>query len=152
MNTPVAIAGAGPVGLALACALGHHGVGCVVLEEDEALSRHSKAPGVLPRTLEIFRAWGVLDRFLDAGTLVTRPRIWSASTREPIVTIDFGPLEEMTSVPGLLVIPQNRTEALLRDHAAARGLADLRFGHRVTGFEQAESGGPVGGPPVRVAR
>ncbi|MGH7390536.1 MAG: FAD-dependent monooxygenase [Candidatus Rokuibacteriota bacterium] len=155
MRTPVAIAGAGPVGLALACALGHHGVGCVVLEEDEALSRHSKAPGVLPRTLEIFRAWGVLDRFLDAGTLLTRPSVWSPGGREPIVTIDLGPLEEMTAVPGLLIIPQNRTEALLRDHAVARGLADLRFGHRVTGFEQGDAGvsvavEPVTGAPYRV--
>jgi 2-polyprenyl-6-methoxyphenol hydroxylase-like FAD-dependent oxidoreductase len=155
MNTPVAIAGAGPVGLALACALGHHGVGCVVLEEDEALSRHSKAPGVLPRSLEIVRAWGVLDRFLDTGTLLTRPRIWSAGTREPIVTIDLGPLEEMTAVPGVLIIPQNRTEALLRDRAVALGLADLRFGHRVSGFEQQDSGvsvavEPVKGAPYRV--
>ena len=96
MRTPVAIAGAGPVGLALACALAHHGVGCTVLEEDEALSRHSKAPGVLPRTLEIFRAWDVLDRFLDAGTLLTRPSVWSPGAREPLVTIDFGPLAELT--------------------------------------------------------
>jgi 2-polyprenyl-6-methoxyphenol hydroxylase-like FAD-dependent oxidoreductase len=155
MKTHVAIAGAGPVGLALACALGRHGVGCIVFEEDEALSRHSKAPGVLPRTLEIFRAWGVLDRFLDAGTLLTRPSIWSAAEREPIVTIDFAPLEEMTAVPGVLIIPQNRTEALLRDHAVALGLADLRFGHRVAGFEQGNAGvsvavEPVKGEPYRV--
>jgi 2-polyprenyl-6-methoxyphenol hydroxylase-like FAD-dependent oxidoreductase len=149
MNSPVAIAGAGPVGLALACALGHHGIGCVVLEEDEALSRYSKAPGVLPRTLEIFRAWGVLDRFLDTGTLLTRPRLWSSGAREPMVTIDLSPLEEMTAVPGVLIIPQNRTEALLRDHAVALGLADLRFGHRVTGFEQRDSGVSVAVEPVK---
>ncbi len=155
MRTPVAIAGAGPVGLALACALAHHGVGCTVLEEDEALSRHSKAPGVLPRTLEIFRAWDVLDRFLDAGTLLTRPSVWSPGAREPLVTIDFGPLAELTAVPGVLIIPQNRTEALLCDHAAARGLADLRFGHRVTGFEERADGvsvlvQPTTGAPYRV--
>jgi 2-polyprenyl-6-methoxyphenol hydroxylase-like FAD-dependent oxidoreductase len=155
MKTPVAIAGAGPVGLALACALGHHGVGCVVLEEDEALSRHSKAPGVLPRTLEIFRAWGVLDLFLGTGTLLTRPRIWSPIARDPIVTIDLGPLVEMTAVPGVLIIPQNRTEALLRDHAVARGLAEVRFGHRVVGFEHGEAGvsvavEPATGAPYRL--
>ncbi|HSE93457.1 MAG TPA: FAD-dependent monooxygenase [Methylomirabilota bacterium] len=155
MKTPVAIAGAGPVGLALACALGHHGVGCVVLEEDETLSRHSKAPGVLPRTLEIFRAWGVLDRFLDTGTLLTRPGVWSPGAREPIVTIDLSQLDEMTAVPGVLIIPQNRTEALLRDHALASGLADVRFGHRVAGFEQGDAGvsvavEPATGAPYRV--
>lgn len=155
MQTPVVIAGAGPVGLALACALGCHGVGCVVLEEDEALSRHSKAPGVLPRTLEVFRAWGVLDRFLETGTLLTRPRVFRPDAREPFVTIDLGPLEEMTAVPGVLIIPQNRTEALLRDHAVAQGLADVRFGHRVVGFEQGEAGvsvavEPATGSPYRL--
>ncbi len=155
MDTPVVIAGAGPVGLALACALGHHGVRCTVLEEDAALSRHSKAPGVLPRTLEILRAWGVLDRFLDAGTLLTRPRVFGPDAPEPIVTVDLSPLEEMTAVPGVLIIPQNRTEALLRDHALASGVADVRFGHRVTGFEQGEIGvsvavEPATGAPYRL--
>ncbi len=157
MGSPAAvvIAGAGPVGLALACALGHHGVGCVVLEEDATLSRHSKAPGVLPRTLEIFRAWGVLDRALEAGTLLTRASIWSPDAGEPLVTIDLDPLREMTAVPGVLIVPQDRTEAVLRDHVVARGLADLRFGHRVAGFEQGESGvsvvvEPAAGAPYRI--
>jgi len=151
MDAPVVIAGAGPVGLALSCALGHHGVASVVLEEDEALSRHSKAPGVLPRTLEVFRAWGVLDRVLAAGTLLTRPTVWSATSKQPLMTIDLAPLAEMTAVPGLLFIPQDRTEEALRDHALALGRADLRFGHRVTGFQQGDSGVAVDVEPARGA-
>ncbi|HXH84915.1 MAG TPA: FAD-dependent monooxygenase [Candidatus Tectomicrobia bacterium] len=155
MTVPVVVAGAGPVGLALACALGHHGVACVVLEEDDGLSRHSKAPGILPRTLEVFRAWGVLDAAIAAGTMLTRPSVWSPDAREPLLTIDLGPLDEMTAAPGLLVLPQNRTEAVLRDHVVVHGLAELRFGHRVAGFEQGEAGvavlvEPATGTPYRI--
>jgi 2-polyprenyl-6-methoxyphenol hydroxylase-like FAD-dependent oxidoreductase len=139
-DAPVLIAGAGPVGLALAVALAHHGVRSVVLEESADLSRHSKAPGVLPRTLETFAVWGVLDRCLAEGTFLERPQAWAPGRDEPLVTIDLTRLVRTTSAPGVLILPQNRTERILLDHARASGLADVRFGHRVSGFEQDADG------------
>lgn len=139
-DAPVVIAGAGPVGLGLAVGLAHHGVRTVVLEESEALSRHSKAPGVLPRTMEIFAAWGIADRFLDRGVLLTRPRFWAPGRTEPLFTLDLSLLGQMTRTPGIAIIPQSRTEELLLDAARASGLADVRFGQRLTAFDQDESG------------
>lgn len=139
-SPPVVIAGAGPVGLALACGLSEHGVASVVLERKPEPSPHSRAPGVLPRTLEVLRAWGLADRFLAEGTLVTHPAFWAPGAREPSVTIDLSPLADLTAAPGLLIIPQNRTEALLREHVRARGMADVRFGHEVSGFVEHEDG------------
>jgi 2-polyprenyl-6-methoxyphenol hydroxylase-like FAD-dependent oxidoreductase len=133
-SAPVAIAGAGPVGLALSLALAHHGVRSVVLEESPALSEHSKAPGVLPRTLETFATWGILDRFLDRGVFLRQVSGWTPKRAEPLFTIDLSPLEPITAAPGLLVLPQNRTEQLLYEAARATGLVDVRFGHHVTGF------------------
>ena len=75
-DAPVVIVGAGPVGLSLALGLGHHGVRSIVLERKRALDPHSRALGILPRTMEIFRAWGVLDPFVDAGRLLTCVGIW----------------------------------------------------------------------------
>ncbi|MGH7278034.1 MAG: FAD-dependent monooxygenase [Candidatus Rokuibacteriota bacterium] len=140
MTAPVVIAGAGPVGLALAVGLAHHGVRSVVLEESPRLSEHSKAPGILPRTLEILAAWGLLDRFLDRGFLLSRPQLWMPGRDRPLLTIDLTPLGEMTIVPGVLILPQHRTEQLLLEAAHGSGLADIRFDHRVTGLEQDASG------------
>ena len=140
LTAPVAIAGAGPVGLALAVGLAHHGIGSVVLEESPSLSAHSKAPGVLPRTLEIFAGWNVLEPFLDRGTFLTQPSGWTPGRDEPVFTIDLSPLAETTAIPGVLIIPQHRTEQLLFEAASATGLVDVRFGHRVTGFEQDGAG------------
>ncbi|MBI2203432.1 MAG: FAD-dependent monooxygenase [Candidatus Rokubacteria bacterium] len=134
------IAGAGPVGLALAVGLAHHGVRSVVLEESPRLSEHSKAPGILSRTLEIFSAWGILDRFLSRGTLLRRPELWTPGRDTPLLTIDLSPLGGMTIVPGMLILPQNRTEEILFDVASASGLVDVRFGHRVTSFTEDGSG------------
>jgi 2-polyprenyl-6-methoxyphenol hydroxylase-like FAD-dependent oxidoreductase len=75
---PVIVVGAGPVGLSLALALARHGVRSVVLEKETALRPHSRAVGVLPRTLEIFRAWGVLEPFLASGELLTRVSLYRA--------------------------------------------------------------------------
>lgn len=52
---PVAISGAGPVGLAVALGLARAGVHSVVLEKKPDLDLHSRATLILPRTLEIFR-------------------------------------------------------------------------------------------------
>jgi 2-polyprenyl-6-methoxyphenol hydroxylase-like FAD-dependent oxidoreductase len=44
-RTPVAIVGAGPVGLSLALGLARHGVRSVLLERSANTSQTSKAPG-----------------------------------------------------------------------------------------------------------
>jgi 2-polyprenyl-6-methoxyphenol hydroxylase-like FAD-dependent oxidoreductase len=136
VTTPVVIAGAGPVGLALAVGLAHHGVRSVVLEESPRLSEHSKAPGILSRTLEIFAAWGVLERFLERGAVLARPQLWVPGRETPLLTVDLTPLGEMTLVPGVLILPQHRTEELLLEAAQRSGLAEVRFDHRLTGFGQ----------------
>jgi 2-polyprenyl-6-methoxyphenol hydroxylase-like FAD-dependent oxidoreductase len=143
------------VGLAMAAGLAHHDVKSIVLEEDEELSRHSKAPGILPRTLEIFRSLGVVERFIAEGTFLTRVQVWlapqalgnAAADRRhvpgagtPLAALDLDVLRELTAFPGVLILPQDKIERLLYEHVARTGLTDVRFGHGVTGFEQDDSG------------
>src|SRR5688500_1602461 len=130
----IGIAGAGPVGLALAIGLARHGVSSVVLEESDALSEHSKAVGVLPRTLETFATWGILDPFVEQGYYLRQIRPWSVKRNAPLLTIDLSPLDPVTVAPGVLILPQNRTERLLYEAARATGRVDVRLGHRVAEF------------------
>ncbi|HEY9898194.1 MAG TPA: FAD-dependent monooxygenase [Pantanalinema sp.] len=140
MADRVLIAGAGPVGLSLALGLSHHGIPSIVLEEDEGLSTQSKALGCHARTLEILRAWGVRDRFLAAGTFLSRIALWTPGRPTPQATVDLSILSALTSDPGLLVLAQDRTEALLLERLGELGLADVRFGAKLTGFRQDASG------------
>ncbi|MFN3432117.1 MAG: FAD-dependent oxidoreductase, partial [Candidatus Sericytochromatia bacterium] len=136
----VVIAGAGPVGLSLALGLSVHGVRSIVLERKAELSKHSRAAGVLTRTLEIFKQWGVLDAFEDLGTRLRQATLHRADTNRPIATLNWDLLADETATPGLLVLPQGDTEALLLRWATVHGLSDVRFGHTVTGFLQDADG------------
>jgi 2-polyprenyl-6-methoxyphenol hydroxylase-like FAD-dependent oxidoreductase len=50
-ESPVLIVGGGPVGLSLALGLARHGVRSTLFEAKSELDPHSRALGILPRTL-----------------------------------------------------------------------------------------------------
>src|SRR6266478_6606394 len=64
---PVAIVGAGPVGLAAAIDLAQQGVPCVVLDDNDSVSDGSRAICWAKRTLEIFDRLGVAGRMTAKG-------------------------------------------------------------------------------------
>jgi 2-polyprenyl-6-methoxyphenol hydroxylase-like FAD-dependent oxidoreductase len=150
IEVPVIVVGAGPVGLSLALGLARHGVRSVVLEKEPAHLPYSRALGVLPRTLEIFRAWGVLDEFLASGELRTVIPIYRAGKTAPEAVIDLGILSRHTATPGVLILPQDGTEAILLRCVREAGRTDVRFAHAATGFREDPSGvnvqvAPAGG-------
>ncbi|WP_308293960.1 FAD-dependent monooxygenase [Streptomyces sp. UNOC14_S4] len=61
------MAGAGPVGLTLAVGLAWRGVRHLVLEQPDGTVGHPKAGTVGPRSMELFRRWGLADRIRAAG-------------------------------------------------------------------------------------
>src|SRR5262245_43716840 len=67
IDTPVFIVGGGPVGLAMALLLDRFGVDCVVAERDPATTEHPKSRGCFPRTMELFRQWGIEDAIRAVG-------------------------------------------------------------------------------------
>jgi 2-polyprenyl-6-methoxyphenol hydroxylase-like FAD-dependent oxidoreductase len=130
-SAPVVIVGAGPVGLSTALGLAHHGVQSILVERVTTPSVGSKAFGVWGRTLEVFDAWGLSRALLDAGDprdAISPVRI---DTGRPIFTIDFACLAGESPMPGLLLIPQNSTERVLRDAAKASALITWVSGEAV---------------------
>ncbi len=67
MQTDVLIAGAGPVGLALALDLAKRGVACVVVDKGDGVVTHSKMGVVSVRSMEFCRRWGVAESVRQAG-------------------------------------------------------------------------------------
>lgn len=66
-STRVFISGGGPVGLALALLLDRFEVPFVVVERSPKTTDHPKSRGCWPRTMEIFRLWGVEDKIRARG-------------------------------------------------------------------------------------
>jgi 2-polyprenyl-6-methoxyphenol hydroxylase-like FAD-dependent oxidoreductase len=135
-RVPVAIVGAGPVGLALALGLARHGVRSLVLERAATTSSTSKAAGIHVRTREILRRWGVEAAFLDEGTLLDRVTVRRVGDGRRLFEVDLRTLVAEARDPGLLILEQDRTEALLLDAVVASGHAEVRFGAEVTGLAQ----------------
>src|SRR5665213_564544 len=128
-NVTVLIAGAGPVGLALAVELTRWGVPCRIVEKAEAATPYSKALVVWPRTLEHFATAGCAAEFLDAGRPITRAEIRAGTRR--IARIDFTGIE--TPYPYALFVPQSETERLLEEYLGRLGVTVERR-IELTGF------------------
>lgn len=134
------IVGAGPVGLSLALGLARHGIRSVVFEKNERTSRHSKAPGIQPRTLEIFRQWGVFDSVRAEGTSLRKLEWTSAEDDTTLLALDLNVLEAEMADPMLLILEQSRTEDILLQAVRETGLCDVRFEHEVVSVEALAGG------------
>lgn len=148
---PTLIIGAGPAGLATACALAQRGVACRVIDRRAGPSARSKANLLNPRTLEALAGLGVADALLGAGVPIRRTLI----RRGGRVVADFGtPPFPQTPYPFALHLPQPALEATLAARLAALGVA-VEWGVALRDFRQdgggvtAELAGPGGDERVR---
>ena len=62
----VIIVGGGPVGVGLSLELGLRGIDCVVIERHKELANIPKGQSLMPRTLEHFYTWGIVDEVREA--------------------------------------------------------------------------------------
>jgi len=139
-ETPVLIVGGGPVGLALALGLARQNVHSTLFETKSEIDPHSRALGILSRTLEIFRGWGIYDRFVSEGEFLSKVRIWIARRPRPAFEMDLSVLKKITAADGILILPQNETERLLLECVKAAGHTEVLLGHRVKRFQQDNEG------------
>ncbi|GAA1328117.1 FAD-dependent monooxygenase [Leucobacter albus] len=137
---PVIIAGGGPIGLITALGLVHHGVPCVILEEDSALSLDTKAGTVLTRTLEVLARYNALDPVLRASVRIDEIGETDRSSDVPQKSILTANLADETQFPFVINIPQHHLEPVLHDRLDALAPGTVRMRHRVTGFEQHTDG------------
>ena len=106
-ESPVLIVGGCPVGLALSLRLARHGVRSIMFESRPRPTAFP-ALGILPRTLEFFRSWGIYERFLSEGTLLTKVDFWVVGQTEPVAEVNLSVFAQLSATPGILILPQNR--------------------------------------------
>ena len=132
---PVIIAGAGPTGLMAALVLGKQGVPVILCEAEPGLTHDLRAGTFHPPTQEMMAPYGVTARMHQTGIQVRR---WQIRDRRSdlIAEFDLGLLGDITPYPYRLHIEQHRVTPIQLDILRAETDADVRFGHRVTGFTQ----------------
>lgn len=130
-TTDVAVIGAGPTGLMLACELALAGVGVRVLERRTEEPNITRAFAVHARTMELLDARGLADDLLPKGVPVRE------ITPAPGATLRFAELD--TRYPMILIAPQSGTERVLAARAAQLGVEIVR-GAEVAGLQQDDDG------------
>ncbi len=143
----VLIVGAGPVGLALACELGLHGIRSMVAEKRDGMVSVPKMSMVSARNMEFCRRWGIAT--------TVRQAVWPESHAFDIVYVNALRGRELArlKVPsyqqrgkldftpeGACHCPQIYFDPILARHAASVPSIELRYGIRVDGFKQDDHG------------
>lgn len=138
-TTDVLVAGAGPTGLSLACALLLQGVSVRVVDRAEGPSTTSRANFMHARGAEVLDRLGALgDLPEDAISALT---ITVHVGGRPVSVVRFGDAGLRTSRPALLV-SQARIEAELRARLADLG-GQVEWGSALVDAVQ-EDGGKIG--------
>ena len=126
----VLVVGAGPTGLLLAAELERRGVDCLLIDALDAPRSWDRATVVHPRSMEIFEALGVADRFLDVGVKTRAARF--RSDGETLGELNLGLADSRYGFD--LGISEEVTESVLSAHLERLGGAVTRS-TRLVGLE-----------------
>lgn len=135
---PVIVVGAGPVGLSCAAFLARFDIPVLILERRTRRSTAPRAHAVNPRTLEIYRAFGLdVPRMIRASVSTFRGEDRDSIITERLTTRQLGVLpfekhdDEFCPQPRIN-LAQPHLESILVDDVASLPNVELRVGHRVT--------------------
>ncbi len=139
-ETSVLIVGAGPTGLTLAIDVARRGISFRLIDAAASPLEGSRGKGLQPRTLEVFDDLGIIDEILAAGALYPkfRTHIGPFSIRGGSIG-SSKPATERVPYPNLWMVPQFRTEAIMRKRLQELG-GDVEVGKALTTFTQSEHG------------
>ena len=134
---PVAVIGAGPVGLSLAIDLAQRGVPVVVLDDDHLLSTGSRAICFAKRTLEIFDRLQCGDPMVEKGVSWRIGKVFFGDA--PVYAFDLLP-HPGHERPAFVNLQQYYVEGYLAERAAQLPLVDLRWKNEVVGIDAQADG------------
>jgi 2-polyprenyl-6-methoxyphenol hydroxylase-like FAD-dependent oxidoreductase len=139
-ETAVIIAGAGPTGLTLALDLARRKIPLRLIDAAREPFQGSRGKGIQPRTLEVFDDLGVIDSILESGGPYPKFRIHAGplsfragslgSTKQPTESVPY---------PNLWMVPQFRTEEILRERLRTFGVK-VEFDTTLATFIQDKDG------------
>jgi 2-polyprenyl-6-methoxyphenol hydroxylase-like FAD-dependent oxidoreductase len=147
-DADILVVGAGPVGMLAALLSAQQGLSVLLLEQSAVRQVQSRAIGITPPSLEIFRRIGLPDAFIERGVAVRVAEIYGRRRR--LGRIDFACLK--SDYPFVLSIPQHRTELLLEEAILAHPSIRFLRGHRVTDCTEEEDHVSVSGNLVDAGR
>ena len=120
----ILIVGAGPSGLSLAIFLSDLGYAPTIIDKKKSISPFSKALGVNPRTLELFKDAKITDRFLSNGRKMEAINIWKGNKH--LFKNQFSKINHEFAF--MLIQPQKESEEILLEEVTERNI-EVKYGH-----------------------
>lgn len=121
----ILIVGAGPAGLTAGLELARRGLKATIIDKRAGGSTLSRAVGIVPMSLKLLEPSGVTSRLLDEGIQMQAVKFYLGEN--PLATIPLGVPNPRYGYGHILMLPQDQTEAALRDAFAALG-GIVRYG------------------------
>jgi 2-polyprenyl-6-methoxyphenol hydroxylase-like FAD-dependent oxidoreductase len=147
-DADILVVGAGPVGMLAALLSARQGLSVLLLERSAVRQAQSRAIGITPPSLEIFRRVGLPEAFIERGVPVRISEIYGGRMR--LGALDFTGLE--SDFRFVLSIPQHRTESLMEEAILAHPSIRFLRGHHVTDCSEEEGKIAVAGNLVESGR
>ncbi len=148
-EVPVLIAGAGPAGVTAATTLARYGVPVTLVERRDRPSSQPKATVISTRTMELIRAWGLVDEVL-AGGVDAEMLAWSCTTlADPAgaVALNVGyptrAQAALVSPAAPACVPQDHLESVLLEHLEGYPMVRVLRGVDVTHVDSGRDGARV---------
>ena len=136
---PVAVVGAGPVGLCLALALAQQDIAVVLIEsmtDGNFLDQVPRAGSNHPTTLEFFDRIGLYEKMEPRGLIAPKFHYWDRQDNALIAEFDHALLKDDTKFPYVLQCERIKIIEEALKMAKAHPLVDVRMATEFTGFEQ----------------
>ncbi|WP_280377133.1 FAD-dependent oxidoreductase [Nocardia wallacei] len=133
----VLVVGGGPTGTALAIDLTRRGLAVRIIDKAPKAFDGSRAKGIQPRSLEVLEDLGVLDDIVAAGATYPPLGIHAGPLTIPWHMISRHETTSDVPHPNTLLIPQFRTDAVLRTGLERLGVT-VEVDCELAGFEQSD--------------
>jgi 3-(3-hydroxy-phenyl)propionate hydroxylase len=130
---PVAVIGAGPVGLSLAIDLAQRGQPVVLLDDADRIGEGSRAICFSKRSLEYWDRLGTGQRMVDKGVVWSVGKIFHGASQ--LYQFNLLP-EQGHKRPAFINLQQFHAEAYLVDRVRELSAVDLRWRNKVIGLQQ----------------
>lgn len=115
----ILIVGAGPAGLTAGLELARRGISATIIDRRAGGSTLSRAVGIVPLSLKLLEPSGVTARLLEEGIQMQAVKFYVG--RKSLAAIPLGPSNPRYGYGHVLMLPQDQTEAALKDAFTALG-------------------------------
>lgn len=136
---PILIAGAGPVGCALALFLAQNDIPVILLEAEKSIPMDLRASTFHPPTLDMLAPLGLVKDMVTVGLKVEDYQYRDRRSNE-VAKFDLSVLDGETDHPYRLQCEQYKMAGIAVDKLKSIPNAEVKFGTRIKGYSEIDGG------------